>query len=140
MKLKHGDKVLVECTVEAVFVKSGMVMVITRDCDKGFDAYEDEVMAVMPDTVTKCENAVDRDTIIREMEKRHKEGDAITIGYIKNLPPVTPKQRTGKWIPITNKNGTRIALRCDACGESPKHAIESDFCPNCGTKMEGVNK
>lgn len=52
MKLKRGDKVLVECTVEAVFVKSGMVMVTTRDCDKGFDAYEDEVIAVMPDKVT----------------------------------------------------------------------------------------
>ena len=52
MKIKRGDKVLVECTVEAVFVKSGMVMVTTRDCDKGFDAYEDEVIAVMPDKVT----------------------------------------------------------------------------------------
>lgn len=38
-KLKKGDKVLVECTVEAVFVQSGMVMVTTRDCDNGFDAY-----------------------------------------------------------------------------------------------------
>ncbi len=41
--LKPGDKVLVECTVEAVFTMSGMVMVTTRDCDKGFDAYCDEV-------------------------------------------------------------------------------------------------
>ena len=32
-KLKKGDKVLVECTVETVFVQSGMVMVTTRDCD-----------------------------------------------------------------------------------------------------------
>lgn len=51
-QLKRGDKVLVECTVEAVFVKSGMVMVTTRDCDKGFDAYEDEVIAIMPDKAT----------------------------------------------------------------------------------------
>lgn len=45
-KLKKGDKVLVECTVEAVFVQSGMVMVTTRDCDNGFDAYVDEVKGV----------------------------------------------------------------------------------------------
>ena len=40
-KLKKGDKVLVECTVEAVFVQSGMAMVKTRDCDNRFDAYVD---------------------------------------------------------------------------------------------------
>ena len=46
-KLKKGDKVLVECTVEAVFVQSGMVMVTTRDCDNGFDAYVDEIKGVI---------------------------------------------------------------------------------------------
>ena len=46
-KLKKGDKVLVECTVEAVFVQSGMVMVTTRDCDNGFDAYVDEIKGVV---------------------------------------------------------------------------------------------
>ena len=45
-KLKKGDKVLVECTVEAVFVQSGMVMVTTRDCDEGLDAYVDEIKGV----------------------------------------------------------------------------------------------
>ena len=34
-KLKKGDKILVKCTVEAVFVQSGMVMVTTRDCEMG---------------------------------------------------------------------------------------------------------
>lgn len=46
-KLKHGDKVLVECTVKAVFVHSGLVAVTTRDCDDGFDAYVDEVKGVV---------------------------------------------------------------------------------------------
>lgn len=65
-QLKRGDKVLVECTVEAVFVKSGMVMVTTRDCDKGFDAYEDEVIAVMPDNITngKMIQAIFPDTVL----------------------------------------------------------------------------
>ena len=43
--------------------------------------------------------------------------------------------KTGRWINITNKNGTVIAVRCDCCGNSPKHAIRSEFCPNCGVKM-----
>ena len=46
-KLKKGDKVLVECTVEAVFVQSGMVTVTTRDCDVGFDVYVDEIKGVV---------------------------------------------------------------------------------------------
>ena len=41
--LKHGDKVLVECTVQAEFANSKMVMVTTRDCTEGFDAYVDEI-------------------------------------------------------------------------------------------------
>ena len=43
-KLKKGDTVLVKCTVESVFADSGMVLVTTRDCNNGFDAYEDEIV------------------------------------------------------------------------------------------------
>lgn len=46
-KLKKGDKILVKCTVEAVFVQSGMVIVTTRDCDNVFDAYVDEIKGVV---------------------------------------------------------------------------------------------
>lgn len=65
LKLKRGDKVLVECTVESVFTKGGMVMVTTRDCDEGFDAYEDEVVAVVRDAHEGEAVAVIRD--------KHKE-------------------------------------------------------------------
>lgn len=43
-KLKIGDTVYVACKVDAVFIGSGMIQVSTRDCDNGFDAYEDEVL------------------------------------------------------------------------------------------------
>lgn len=46
--------------------------------------------------------------------------------------------REGHWIDIKNKNGTVIAVRCSKCGNSPKHAIKSDFCPNCGADMREV--
>lgn len=83
-----------------------------------------------------CEDAVSREAVMKLKSHKPEYGDMIYAFDVELLPPVTLKQRTGKWIPITNKNGTRIALRCAACGESPKHAIESDFCPNCGAKME----
>jgi len=43
-KLKKGDTVYVACKVDAVFIGSGLIQVSTRDCDNGFDAYEDEVL------------------------------------------------------------------------------------------------
>lgn len=48
--------------------------------------------------------------------------------------------RKGRWIDIKNKNGTVIAVRCSRCGNSPKHAIKSDFCPNCGADMREVEE
>ena len=53
--------------------------------------------------------------------------------YIQGLQPVVH----AKWINITNKNGTVIALRCSSCEQSPKYAIKSDWCPNCGARMDG---
>lgn len=44
-------------------------------------------------------------------------------------------QSTGKWIPIKTKKGSVIAWKCSNCGNFPKHAIKSDFCPNCGIRM-----
>ena len=41
----------------------------------------------------------------------------------------------GEWVPIKNRKGTAVAVRCSACGQSPKYAIESDFCPRCGADM-----
>lgn len=65
-KLKHGDKVLVECTVEAVFVNGGLVAVTTRDCDDGFDAYVDEVKGISNECNQEEETIIN---ILKEFEK-----------------------------------------------------------------------
>lgn len=65
-KLKKGDKVLVECTVEAVFVQSGLVAVTTRDCDDGFDAYVDEVKGISNECNQEEETIIN---ILKEFEK-----------------------------------------------------------------------
>lgn len=49
-KLKIGDKILVECTVNAVFPNSGIVIVTTYDCDEGFDAYLYEIKGMVNQT------------------------------------------------------------------------------------------
>lgn len=57
------------------------------------------------------------------------------ICSVNTLPLISPQIKKGHWIDITSKNGTVIALRCSCCKESPKHAIRSAFCPNCGAEM-----
>ena len=51
------------------------------------------------------------------------------------LSPVNPQIKKGHWIDIKSKTGSVIAWRCSCCKESPKHAIRSKFCPNCGANM-----
>ena len=58
------------------------------------------------------------------------------IDTINNLPTAQPEQRTGKW----------IKGHCSECGDhAPYWSMSSayygsKFCPNCGTKMEGVSE
>lgn len=50
----------------------------------------------------------------------------------------SPRYHKGQWIEVKNTKGTTIALRCSICSTSPKNAVRSDFCPNCGADMRGV--
>ncbi len=89
-----------------------------------------------------CENAVSLDGVIDTIEwyrtnPQHFTEDNL-IEDIKGLPPVTPKPRTGKWILVRNKLGATIDRICSCCNRS--HEKTSDYCPNCGAKMEGASE
>ena len=66
--------------------------------------------------------------------------DGLLEEYRKSQPSVTPKQKTGKWIKIGEEAGalgiTYAEVRCSNCGWSHSLIIPSNFCPNCGVKME----
>jgi len=56
--------------------------------------------------------------------------------WLNEMPTVGPKK--GKWIPITNG---RMGFECNQCrnyAPSYQNGVEwlSDFCPNCGARME----
>ena len=55
---------------------------------------------------------------------------------LETIPPVTPKPRTGHWIRITDKTGHFLTWQCDKCGL--QHKFSTDYCPDCGHKMEVV--
>lgn len=103
-----------------------------------------------------CEDAVSRETVLDafwklDVELRPSAIDAI-INMVNSLPPVPPKQRTGKWIRHTRVENVYdiagvktwgIKHQCDQCTFTTI-AIEGfgyyDYCPHCGAKMEGVSE
>ena len=55
---------------------------------------------------------------------------------LRDLPPVTPKQRTGRWEIISGNNS-----RCSICGvynppDYSNRPVIYNYCPFCGAKME----
>lgn len=98
-----------------------------------------------------CEDAVNRETILKffdgwmsALDENCHNQSVSDLKIIKrdfaNLPPVTPKQRTGKWIKLDMHRGM-ADHKCTACGQEcyvptcmgePLYA----FCPNCGSRNE----
>ena len=64
---------------------------------------------------------------------------SLTSGRIKKavegLPPVTPQPKTGRWIRTTDK-AEHLVWECDKC--SWQQRFNTNYCPNCGAKMEGA--
>lgn len=65
--------------------------------------------------------------------------DAI-IDEIDNLPSVTPKAKVGHWIDIQyfKADDTYYRPKCPFCGIEPKEY--SNYCPECGARMEEVEE
>ena len=109
------------------------------DCDKCDKAFE---MAIAALKAEPCEDAVSREAVI-SLAKDIVIGDyrhrCIDPQSVMELPPVTPKQRTGKIIMGGYDCDHYV---CSECGHDfgwyskPNHK----YCPNCGAKMEGENK
>jgi Zn finger protein HypA/HybF involved in hydrogenase expression len=85
---------------------------------------------------------VEMDQTADEAISRRAAIDAVNIGnlhpgivgalqsILAELPPVTPKQRTGHWIECEEE----VKCFCSECKEISDYPTQ--FCPNCGAKME----
>ena len=65
---------------------------------------------------------------------------AVPTGNILRLPSVTPKAKTGRWIDIQyfKADDTYYRPKCPFCSIEPKEY--SNYCPNCGAKMQEVEE
>jgi len=89
-----------------------------------------------------CEDAISRQATVEFLEKhaetyedvRVKMGfkaSASLINNRNNLPPVTPQQKTGRWIEHFDESGKWY--ECDQCHTDWGGSV--NYCPNCGCCM-----
>lgn len=90
-----------------------------------------------------CEDAISRQAVLDCLTATGlKKFDFILDARdkIKNLPPVTPKPKIGKWLAKSFHE-----VYCDNCGFdfdiiTNEFMDKMKYCPNCGAKMESEDK
>ena len=95
-----------------------------------------------------CEDAISREDARMMLTCEIKDGMTIT-DYIKmvdkrlrQLPSVTPKEKTGHWIVETDCEGKTRTCTCDNCGYTTGRYTwkNPNYCANCGARMESEDK
>lgn len=98
-----------------------------------------------------CEDAINRQIISDYVESHIQEintgyGDLnkhtneilrMIVDYIESMPPVTPKPKMGHWIDVESLDSA-LWHACSECGETEYYA--TNYCPNCGAKMQEVEE
>ena len=90
-----------------------------------------------------CEDAVSRQAIdelsIELVHTTRDKADFLRNFWegLRKLPPVTPQQKTGRWIKqtLSVKPFGEDTVLCDQCGFMTAKDVETNYCPNCGAKM-----
>ena len=106
----------------------------TREALETIDGKVGDMPSVTP-KAEHCEDAISREQALKLFATH--DGHYL-YEAIRDLPPVTPKQRTGHWIEVTNGRGGH---ECNLCHEYAPSYQDGDewltkHCPNCGARME----
>ena len=90
-----------------------------------------------------CEDAVSRKAVINQIFYSTDNNGDVVLGSalrerIARLPSVTPKiePRKGHWIEEFVDTEGEVRFTCSCCGKY--QLFGTDFCYNCGAKMEEV--
>lgn len=60
--------------------------------------------------------------------------DCLIRDVIKDLPPVTPTRKKGKWIVLKDEYGDAVEAVCSCCEDNGNHKWK--YCHTCGAEME----
>ena len=78
-----------------------------------------------------CEDAISRQVVLDMMQMRMSGKELYKAVY--DLPPIQPKTKAGKWIPIYGN------VKCSVCGnvkDGRSVGKATHYCDFCGAKME----
>lgn len=116
-----------------------------EDVEDAFEYFKRQIKDLPPVTPTgykmkpveqeTCEDAISRQAVLDEMNIRRDNGDMITAGFIKGLPPIRLKAKVGKWKYYQNKKGNWIN-ECSVCKCDAGVGYQYKYCPNCGSEMK----
>ena len=89
---------------------------------------------------------IDRDAVKRAIEEYCFSPKEITyagiVKVVMSVPTVDAVEvRHGKWIDrkeiFSEYEGEEIAIGCSICNKSQRKYRKTNYCPNCGAKMDG---
>ena len=97
-----------------------------------------------------CGDAISRQAVLDMLEDINAETEGVGfyyehyVEYIKNLPPVTPQQKYGKWIRWYEQKENDWCIeniphcKCSECGKEydPHSSQFIKYCNECGAKMQ----
>lgn len=103
--------------------------------------------------IAECEDAVKREAVLNTLDAMDAALDEnrtveaykeLLKECYKELPPITPKQKIGKWIKVVTEidsfGNETYHHECSVCKCDKSGWGEYRFCPNCGAKMEGESE
>ena len=96
----------------------------------------DEQIKSVIDAFT-CEDCISREEALKVMCDNCPMYNCVcgcsSYRHIERMPSVTPQPTIGKWINVDSLDGA-LWHACSECGETEFYA--TNYCPNCGAKME----
>jgi hypothetical protein len=111
---------------------------------EGKEAVQALDMAINALEQEPCEDCISREDVYDVID------DAVLWGYpekefykaIRNLPPVQPKQMTGRWIDEGDAGNGNRYCHCSECGKGDEQAKTQvvPYCWWCGAKMQEVEE
>lgn len=63
----------------------------------------------------------------------------INVDDLMNIPSATPQQKVGRWIDNSRDGYTQYYCSC-CCDSKSETSKKSNYCPNCGCRMMGVEE
>lgn len=129
-------------------------LAIQSICDEIKEKSRDDYIKLCREEQEPCEDAISREDTLKAMieqlgiknEDYLIPAEATLYKIVKNMPPVTPQPKTGRWIAYEVRLPDRTILnyRCSVCGRkligyNTETLSEASFC-HCGAKMQEVEE